>query len=161
MNFLSPEVIMLCGVNYRPQRQGNIFTGVCQSFCLQGVSARHPQADTPLGRHPLGRHPMGRHPMGRHPMGRHPPGRHPQAGTPPQADTPWQHSLPQWPLQLIVRILLECFLLIWAVFSRKWSNMIPRGVLITLCTMFISFNTLCITPIFTECSLRDLIFNFF
>ena len=34
--------------------QGNIFTGVCQSFCSrrgEGVSGRPPQADTPLGRH--------------------------------------------------------------------------------------------------------------
>ena len=48
-------------------RQGNIFTGVCQSFCSKGGVSQHAlgktlpsQTPPPLGRHPLGRHPLGR-----------------------------------------------------------------------------------------------------
>ena len=63
-------------VYYRPQRSR---TSVCHSVHREGVSsspARHPQADTPSGRHPapgqtlpsLGRHPFGRQPL---PLGRH------------------------------------------------------------------------------------------
>ena len=99
-------------------RQGNVFTGVCQSFCPQGVSSRHrPWPDIPLVRHPLGQ-------------------TLPSGQTVPWADTPWQ--TPSWPetaslgrnpplgrhptwqinppppsrhqLQRTVRILLECIL---------------------------------------------------
>ena len=44
-------------------RQGNIFTGVCQSFCSHGVSARHPPpwTDTPVGKSP-GQTPPGQTP---------------------------------------------------------------------------------------------------
>ena len=96
--------------------QGNVFTGVCQSFRSQGVGvciptcigADTPQADTPWADTPLGRHPLwadtpwvdtplGRHPPGRHPMDRHPPG---------QIPTNPSRRL----LQRTVRILLECIL---------------------------------------------------
>ena len=99
--------------NYRPQtksRKGNVFTSVCQEFCPQegGVYpsmhwASSPQAETPTPRQTLPGltpPPLGRHPPGQtsH-LGRHPPGQ-----TPPWADTP------PWPLQQMVRILLECIL---------------------------------------------------
>ena len=95
-----PPMEFLC---YRPQQQlrkGNIFTLVCDSVHRGGV-----WADSPPGRHPLGRHlpwadaPLGRHPSGQTaPLGRHPLG----AGQ--------ISPLPRQPLQLTVRILLECIL---------------------------------------------------
>ena len=59
---------------YRPQRScGKVMFSVKNSV-HRGLSARHPQANTP---------PRGKHLPGRHP---HPPGQTPQADTPPPAD---------------------------------------------------------------------------
>ena len=79
-------------------RQGNIITGMCQSFFSQGT----PWADTPLGRHPPGQTPpWADTPLpGRHPLpGRQPPGQTlPPADTPPCTDTPLgRHPLDRHP----------------------------------------------------------------
>ena len=60
-------------------RQGNIFTGVCQSFCSGGVSTSvHVGIHTPWQVHPLARYtPQGRYT--------------PKAGTPPGKYTPLPH----------------------------------------------------------------------
>ena len=76
-------------------------------FCPQGY-VYTPLDRPPLGRHqpPLGTHPLGRHqpPLGRHqpPLGTHPLGIHPSRQTPS----------PRRPLQRMVRILLECILVV-------------------------------------------------
>ena len=123
--------------------QGNIFTGVCQSFCSQGMCvcvSQHALGQTPPGQTPpLGRHPppLCRHPPGQTPpLGRQPPGRHPPRQTPPRqthtpagqtllADTPpcpVHAGIPppphQQPLLQMVRILLECILV---------KNCFPQG----------------------------------
>ena len=76
-------------------RQGNIFTGICQSFCSQGEGVSgtpwadtHPQADTP-SIHPPGQTPLPSACWDTHPLGRHPPVQtHTPGQTPPWADTP-------------------------------------------------------------------------
>ena len=88
-------------------RQGNIFTGVCQSFCSQGgVCIPTCTGQTPPGRHPLGIHPQADTPLADTPLadipspGQTPPplGRHPQVDVPlPQADTPWADPLGRQP----------------------------------------------------------------
>ena len=84
--------------------QGNIFTGICQSFCsLEGGCLSQcmlgyiPQADTSPGRHPSRQTP----PRQTHPRQTH-----------PQADHPWRS------LQRTVCILLEC-ILVQCFFSNK------------------------------------------
>ena len=77
-------------------RKGNVFTSVCQEFCLQGVGVHTPRADTPPGRHPPGQTPP---PLSRHPL--------------PWADTSsWQTPSPpgRQLLPRTVGILLECIL---------------------------------------------------
>ena len=92
--------------------------------------SRHPrQTPKPPGRYPLGRHtpradtPPGRHPLGRHPRAdpprqttpradTHPPGRHPKADTPQEQTPPPQSMLGDMVNARVVRILLECNLVI-------------------------------------------------
>ena len=90
---------------------GNIFTGVCQSFCSQGGCLPqcmlgyiprqvHPRAGTPPSRYTL----WTGTPPGRYtPRKVHSPAGTPRAGTPPT---------PRQSLQRTVRILLECFLIL-------------------------------------------------
>ena len=75
-------------------RQGNIFTGVCQSFCSQeeGVCLSACCDTSPWQVHPLDRYT---------PQEAHPPG-----STPPLQEEP----PPQWSMQWTVCVLLECFL---------------------------------------------------
>ena len=90
---------------YGPQtklRGGNVFTPVCQSFCSQGVSTYGSGMSASGSRGSV--HPLDT-PLGRHlprPRGRHPPGR-------------------RWPLKWVVRILLECILVLIAIWRLMWS----------------------------------------
>ena len=81
--FVLPKQL-LSNRNYRPQtklRKGNVFTSVCQEFCLRGSASVH--------------------------AGIHPP-THPAGQTPPHpGQTPPSRRL----LQRMVRILLECILI--------------------------------------------------
>ena len=101
-------------------RQGNVFTGVCQSFCSMGEGTGGYLADTPMQTTP-GRHPPADTPqqtsLGRHPRGQtHPrpntPRRHPLGRDPLRPSTCWDTltPLPRRSLQRTVRILLECIL---------------------------------------------------
>ena len=109
-------------------RQGNIFTGICQSFCSQGEDVCLSACwDTPKEAHPPvgSTPPFGKHtslgstpPSGKHiPLEAHtPPGSTPPRSTPPPpGSTPGKHT-PHPPLrrslQRTVRILLECFLVV-------------------------------------------------
>ena len=93
---------------YRPQlRKGNVFTSVCQEFCLGGVYpsmhwGRHPQGQTPT---PWADTTRGRHPLGKIP----PPNACWDTHLPAQCILGYT-PLPRRPLQRTVRILLECIL---------------------------------------------------
>ena len=66
-------------------RQGNIFTGVCQSFCSQeGGVSQHA-----LGRGMYPSMHWVRHPPGQIPPGQTHPGQTPPAPTPPRTEPPW------------------------------------------------------------------------
>ena len=140
--------------NYRPQRsfgQGNVFTGVCHSFCSQGGGGL-PQCM--LGYHP--RPPRTRQtpprtrqtpPDQADPPG---PGRHPplpgqgrplpqdKADTPPGPGKPpslppasrLQHTVNERP----VRILLECILVLWCKQNRCYVKMGTWGLKMPLKT---------------------------
>ena len=75
--------------------KGNVFTPVCQSFCSQGVCTVHARIYTPLSR---------------------PPRQTPPGQTPPCEDTLLSRHPTRRPLQRMVRILLECFLV-----AIKWT----------------------------------------
>ena len=132
-----PLHIVIIGVSASPLlpsstklRQGNIFTGVCQSFCSQGwgVSASvHPrQVHSHPSRqvHPLPRQvPQGRYTSpqaGTHPPGKYTPHRqvppqqvHPRAGTPPTTITAADDTYPTG--------MLSCYMYMYA-FSRNTTK---------------------------------------
>ena len=69
-----PSVSVVITARKRSLGQGNIFTGVCDSFCLQGEGGclplgpggghTHPQTQTPPRAHPHGQQTGGTHPTG-------------------------------------------------------------------------------------------------
>ena len=108
-------------------RQGNIFTGVCQSFCSQegGVSQHALGQTSPPGQTPS--------PLGRHPLDRHRPGPIPHGQNPPWADTPSWADTPL-PTATTAEVMhptgmhscCVVFLLLWSsraiVVSNYWFN---------------------------------------
>ena len=90
VHFEKNSINWLITVSATQLRQGNIFTGVCQSFCLQGVCIPAcTWADTPwVDMPPPGRHPTGQIPLGRYPLGRYPRADPLPWQTQPRADPP-------------------------------------------------------------------------
>ena len=117
-------------------------------------SSRHPpRADTPQSRHiPWSRHPSGsRHPPeqtppgSRHPpQSRQPPEQTPQSRHPPGANTPQRSRLWHTVNERLVRILLECILVVYLNFNDNFQNT-PELIQPTLHTE----NTLCLLISFT------------
>ena len=97
-------------------RQGYVFTGVCDSvhWGERGVFVR----ETPWTEIPPGQRP----PLDRDPLDRDPPGWRPPKTETPSRQRPRGHRPPQYGNKWVVRILLECILVIFCthlVFAQQ------------------------------------------